>query len=137
MSVVANAVLTEIKGPGTLTPNGDPASNGTVLWSGRANGYLKRQKKSAISGHGQAQGSALATGQHVTVNIDVFTILRSAGSPPLAIAGADWEACTVVIEDRRTSPAVTKRFRVNAAENRAAGTIADSVRLELEAESAP
>jgi hypothetical protein len=126
MNVVANAVLTSIIGPGTtLEPNGDP-SEGEEIWTGRAGGYIKREKRSRKVGDQYERG-----------HIDVFTILTAAGAPNATVlAGADWEACSVVIEDQRTVPSVTRQFRVTAAENRAAGTIADSLRIELEAESA-
>ncbi len=118
-----NAVLTEIATPGPLAPNGDPGDPVSV-WTGRASGYLKRVRRSVLSG-----------GAQVRVATDTFTILTSAGAPAAMVAGPDWEASTVVIEDRRASTPVVRRFTVAAMENRAAGTSVDSIRLELEGES--
>lgn len=120
-----NAVLTKITGPGAPDAYGQPAT-GADLWVGRAAGYLKRIRRSAISG-----------GQQIPVRVDTFTILTTVGAPALEAAGADWEATTVVIEDRRTMPPTARRFRVKAMEHRAAGLLVDSVRLELEAEATP
>jgi hypothetical protein len=121
----ANAVLTEIAAPGPLADNGDPGTP-VAVWTGRAPGYLKRSSKSILSAE-----------TNVKVPVDTFTILDSAGAPIVAEPGPDWEASTVVIEDRRTGVAVARRFTVNAAEHRAAGTIVDSLRLELNAETTP
>lgn len=125
MSVLANAVLTQITSAGSPDAYGDPTA-GTVLWTGRAPGYLKRQRGTRLG----------ANGQQVDARADTFTILNTAGAAILEAAGADWEATTVTIEDQRTSPPVTRTFTVRAMENRAAGTIVDSVRLELDHEQA-
>lgn len=118
-----NALLVEIAQPGPLDRNGDPGAP-VAVWSGSAAGYLKRVRRSTVSG-----------GQQVTVHLDVFTLLGSQGAPVLEQAGPDWEASTVVIEDQRGSTPVRRRFTVTEMENRAAGTIADSVRLELDNET--
>lgn len=120
-----NAVLTEIRGPGALDRNGDPGV-GPVLWTGRGSGYLKREKRSVLS-----------NGANVRKIVDVFTILdMEGGAHVLATVGAvgsDWEAAIVTIDDVRVPDApVTRTFTVNGLEHRAAGTIVDSVRLELE-----
>lgn len=122
MSVLANAVLTAIYAPGSPDEYGD-TTDGSVLWAGRASGYLKRSRRSVVSG-----------GRELQIRRDVFTILATAGAPVLTVAGPDWEATTVTIEDQRVSPPVTRRFTVVAMEDRAAGTIVDSVRLELDRE---
>lgn len=126
---LTNAVLTKITGPGVPDRSGDPGA-GTVLWTGRAAGYLKRIHRTALGPGLQVAGSA--SSQQVRVKVDVFTILNTTGAPILEAAGADWEATTVTIEDCRTRTPVTRVFRVVAMENRAAGLIVDSVRLELE-----
>lgn len=118
-----NATLTEIAQPGPLGPNGDPGDP-VVVWSGRARGYLKRLRRTVISG-----------GQDVRLKRDIFTVLNSAGAPPVETAGPDWEACTVVIDDERELTTRTRRYAVRGAENRAAGTPVDSIRLELDAEA--
>ncbi len=121
-----NAVLLKIQGPGPLDNYGNPdPANPTVLWQGQAAGYLKRERRTIVSG-----------GLSVNVKRDVFTALDSAGAPVLEQSGGDWDASTVVIEDRRTQPVQTRRFTVNAFEHRAAGTVADSIRLELDQETA-
>jgi hypothetical protein len=119
-----NATLTEIAEPGLLGPSGDPGEP-VVIWTGRARGYLKRLRRTVISG-----------GEDVRLKRDIFTILNSAGSPPVETAGPDWQACTVVIDDERETVTKTRRFTIRGAENRAAGTPVDSVRLELDAEVA-
>jgi hypothetical protein len=119
--VGANAVLTQINGPGTPDRYGDVAAVGPALWTGRAAGYLKRAKANARSG-----------GIQITEKTDEFVILNSTGAAILDQAGPDWSATTVTIEDQRALARVTKTFRVLAMENRAAGLAVDSVRLELQ-----
>lgn len=118
-----NAVLIEIATPGPLADNGDPGTPVTV-WTGRAAGYLKRARR-----------NILAASAQVIVATDTFTILDSELAPAIEDAGPDWSASSVVIEDMRTGTVVRRRFTVNAMEHRAAGTIVDSVRLELQAEA--
>lgn len=116
-----NAVLTKITAPGTVDRYGDPTTAGGALWTGRAAGYLKRIRRTVLS-----------SGQQVAVKLDVFTILDSAGAPALQVAGPDWEASTVIIEDHRTATPAIKTFRVVQMEHRQAGLDVDSVRIELE-----
>lgn len=123
--MLTNAVLLSINDAGSADEYGD-ATAGTALWSGRAAGYLKRVAKTVVSG-----------GQEVKVRRDIFTILASAGAPVLEVAGPDWEATTVTIDDLRGPTPVRRRFTVTAMENRAAGTPLDSVRLELDTEAVP
>ena len=122
MDVLANATLVEIAVPGTTGDSGDPGTPVSV-WTGSARGYLKRVRRSVLSG-----------GAQVRVITDVFTILSSAGAPASVVADADWAASTVVIVDQRTATPITRRFTVTAMENRVAHGIADSMRLELEGE---
>jgi hypothetical protein len=125
MSEFTNAVLTQIATPGPLSDNGDPGTP-VQVWSGRAAGYLKRTRKSVLS-----------NGAQVRVVLDVFWILDSELAPVIEVAGADWEASSVVIEDQRTATPVQRRFTVSSMEHRAAGTEVDSVRMELEGEKTP
>lgn len=125
MDEFSNATLVEIAGPGPLNRDGDPGDP-VAVWTGRADGYLKRARKNVLS-----------AGVQVRVATDTFTILDTQLAPVIAIAGADWEASTVVIEDHRTGAVLARRFTVNAMEHRAAGSIVDSVRLELEGETLP
>jgi hypothetical protein len=121
---LSTAVLLEIAGPGALDDSGDPGAP-VPVWTGRAAGYLKRERRSVVR-----------DGNQVDVRQDIFLILRAAGAPVLESAGPDWTASTLVIEDRRTPTAVTRRFTVTAMENRAAGTAVDSIRVELDTETA-
>lgn len=125
MNVLTNSTLVEIAKPGTLAPNGDPSEPVTV-WTGAAKGYLKRSRRQTVS-----------KGESVVVRRDTFTIMSTAGAPAIEQAGGDWEAYTVVIDDERTSSTQRRRFTVRGMENRAAGTIADSIRLELYGETTP
>lgn len=122
---MTNAELVKITGPAGVDRYGDNTGTGATLWSGRAAGYLKRQRVTVVSG-----------GVEVKVERDVFTLLHSAGVPVVEVAGPDHEATTVQIEDRRTPTVVVRTFTVVAMENRAVGSIADSVRLELDEETA-
>lgn len=124
MAPVTNAVLLAINGPGSPDRYGDPGGP-SVLWTGRAPGYLKRTRRTVVSG-----------GEQIDVRRDVFIILRTAGAPVSEVAGPDWEATTVTIEDLRDTAPVTRTFNVTQMENRAAGTSVDSVRLELDNEKA-
>lgn len=124
MSATVNAVLTQIASPGAPDAWGDPGTP-VVQWTGRAGGFLKRERKTVLS-----------AGANVRVVTDVFWLLDRTAAPVIEEAGADWAASTVVIEDQRTPIPVTRRFRVNAAEHRAAGTIVDNLRLELEGDTA-
>lgn len=120
MTTLANSILTQIAAPGPADREGAPGAQ-VEVWSGRAAAYLKRVRRSKVSG-----------GQQVAVKTDVLTILDSAGAAAaLAAAGAGWEASIVTVEDRRQLVPVVRVFNVAAAEHRQAGTIADSVRLEL------
>ncbi len=123
--MLTNSVLTLVTAPsGALTASGDPSGR-TTLWSGRAPAYLKRERHTTV-----------ADGANIVVALDVLTVLDSAGGPPIVLAGADWEAGRVTVIDQRAKPYRTRAFTVDRAEHRAAGTIADSLRLELSAESA-
>jgi hypothetical protein len=123
---LANSVLTEIRGPGAVGPSGDTDSTGPVLWTGRVDGYLQRTRKTVV-----------ADGQQARVALDVFHMLTSNGSPVLEQAGPDWDATTIVIEDRRTIPVLARRFTVDMMQLSAAGTPVDSIRLELSGETTP
>ncbi|HZP14702.1 MAG TPA: hypothetical protein VFA96_02680 [Nocardioides sp.] len=123
MNVFANATLQEIRGPSPIDGYGNPTGQGPVLWAGSANGYLKRARRQRKQSGEADRGLT-----------DTFTILRTALAGALEVAGPAWEATTVVIADQRTGTTIRRRFSVRGMENRAAGTIADSVRLELTGE---
>jgi hypothetical protein len=64
----------------------------------------------------------------------VFFLLDTEGAPVLEIAGPDWEATKVTIEDRRLAVFRVRTFTVNAMEHRQGGPRTSSVRLELNQE---
>ena len=72
----------------------------------------------------------------VATHVDTFTVRLPFAELADVRAGADQEASTVVIVDRRGPRPVTRRWKVRGVENRAGGTAVDSVRLELDAEGA-
>lgn len=116
-----NATLLTITAPGEPDRNGDPG-DGMTLWEGEAGGYLTR-----------INSTMLVAGVQTAVKLDVFQILASISAPILEVAGPDWEATTITVEDRRIAGApVTVTFRVTRMENRIANTILDHLRLELE-----
>lgn len=119
-----NAALLELNGPGTPDSYADVPTKGPSLWSGRAPAYLKRERRRTVSG-----------GEVILVERDVLTVRRETGAPPIEVPGDQQGATTVLVEDRRSTP-VTRRFRVISVDNRAAGTIADAIRLELTDERA-
>lgn len=120
-SLYANATLTAIATPGSPDRNGDPTT-GTPIWTGAAPGYLTRIDRTILN-----------DGQQTTVKLDVFALPRTVGAAILEVAGPDWTATTVTIEDRRNPDAIASfTFRVRAMEQRAAGTALDHIRLELE-----
>lgn len=125
MDILANATLLEIRAAGDLDEYGKPDADGAVLWSGTARGYLKRARR-------QRELGAASGDQRADRGLtDTFTILGTALAGALEQAGPAWEATTVLIEDQRSGTAVTRRFTVQGMENRAVGSIADSVKLEL------
>lgn len=117
-----NAVLLEVLGPGTPDRYGD-TGDGASVWTGRASGYLKRERRTGQSG-----------GDQVNARRDVFFILDTAGAPVLEAAGPDWSATKVKIEDRRQSPPRIRTFTVNTMEHRQGGAMSSNVRLELDQE---
>lgn len=117
----ANATLTAINGPGAPDAYGD-TTDGSELWTGEARGYLTRIARTVVS-----------SGEQLFIKQDIFALPRTESAPILEAAGPDWTATSITIEDRRDpAGAVTRTFRVKAMEDRAAGTILDHIRLELE-----
>lgn len=121
--VNVNSVLIEIRGAAQVDGYGQPTVPGAVLWAGSAPGYLKRARKQRT---GELEGPG---------KTDTFTILRTALGSVLEQAGASWDATTVVILDQRTSPSQQRRFTVQGMEDRAVGSVVDSVKLDLAAET--
>lgn len=120
----SNATITTISGPATIDRYGDPATS-TTVWSGAVNGYLKRPRMSRTG-----------TEREEDMKLDTFTIMGEPASPILQslASGADAEAVTVTIIDRRKPTPVSNTYRVKGLEILAAGTVADSVRLTLRRE---
>lgn len=129
--MLSNAVLTKITGaPTAVDSYGDPTADGATVWQGRAPGYLKRTKRADQSSTQQIPITT-AGAQEGAGRTDTFVMLAR-DAPVIEVAGTDWEASEVTIEDRRTGTPVTKTYRVIGTDHRAAGTIVDSLRLELE-----
>jgi hypothetical protein len=121
----SNATITTVTGPAGVDRYGDPSSAST-LWSGAVNGYLKRPRMSRTG-----------TDREEDIKTDTFVIWGEAASPVLQslAAGADAEAVTVTIIDRRKPSTVSNTYRLKGLEILAAGTVADSVRLTLKREA--
>jgi hypothetical protein len=122
MNVFTNALLLEVRAPGAIDRTG-AVGVGTVLWTGRAGGYLKRQR-----------AQTKRSGEEDKGRMDTFTILRSQ-APVLEQAGPNWKATTILVEDHRGQTPVQRHFTVQGMEDRAVGSIVDSVRLELSNEA--
>lgn len=120
-----NATLTAVKGASTIDRYGDPGTP-TTLWSGTVRGYLKRPRISRTG-----------TDREEDLKLDTFTIRGEAASPVLQslAAGANAEAVTVTIIDYRKPTAATNTYKIKGLEILSAGSIADSVRLELRQET--
>lgn len=119
-----NATITTVNGPSTVDRYGDVATTST-LWTGAVNGYLKRPRMDRTG-----------TEREEDMKLDTFTIQGEPASPIVQslAAGAEAEAVTVTIIDRRRPTAVTNTYKVKGLEVLAAGTVADSVRLTLRRE---
>lgn len=81
--------------------------------------------------------SRTGTEREEDMKIDTFVIHGEQASPILQSlsSGADAEAVTVTIVDYRKPTAATNTYKVKGLEILAAGTVADSVRLDLRRES--
>ncbi|HET6502109.1 MAG TPA: hypothetical protein VFG87_15240 [Amycolatopsis sp.] len=123
LTELANATLTQIEAPGPLAGNGDPGTP-VAVWTGAAPAFLERQNRDVLSG-----------GAQVKVKMDTLILFDQAGADVAAIvAGADWEATTVVVSDNRLPTPVIRRFTVNGLEHQADGTL-DHALLTLNAET--
>lgn len=119
-----NATITTITGPGTIDRYGDIATT-TPLWSGSIAGYLRRPRISRTG-----------TDREEDLKLDTFVLQGEAASPILKSlsSGPEAEAVQVTIIDRRKPTAVTNTYRIKGLDIISAGTVADSVRLELRRE---
>ena len=123
LNELANATLTKVETAGTLARNGDPGAP-VVVWTGQARGFLERADRDVLSG-----------GAQVKVKTDTFILFDEESrdeTVPIGsiLAGADWEATTVVISDERTPTPVVRRFTINGMEHQADGTL-DHILLTL------
>ncbi len=115
----ANARLKKIRAPGVPNRSGDTAP-GADLWVGDAPCYLERVRLEAKPDGVQNPGFE-----------DALTVLDGEVNVQ-AIAGPDWEASVLTVEDRRVPAApVTKTFRVKGGEH-VAFNLLDSARLVLD-----
>lgn len=115
-----NAVLTTVSSPAAPDAYGDPSGADTPVWTGRASGYLKRVR--ATRPH---------AGQRIDDTIDLFYLLDADGATIAALTGVT-EGWRATIEDQRAPTTITTTFRISKAEHRAANTVVDSQRWELE-----
>lgn len=115
-----NAALIEVRAPGALDKYGKQTVLGTVLWVGRAPGYLKRPRRSTVTG-----------GDERTVKGDELILRAVLGVPTRIAPGAAWDGATVTVDDFRDGNGVRRRFRVQAADLRGVGSLVDSLRLDL------
>lgn len=129
MSLPANAHLVAVAQAGPRARNGDPGAPVTV-WTGQVRAYLTSRERIRALAATRQTALLLEDAERVEVLVVGLRALRAAGAPTPA-AGADWKAHTVVIADARTQPAVQRRWTVDGAQVRAAGTPVDDVVLQL------
>lgn len=120
---LTNATLIEISGPARRDAHGDPVGDGPVLWSGEARGFLQRENRVRV-----------VNDREVVEDVDVLRIFEAEGAPTDVVAGADWEASTVLVEDHRPSTPIALRWQVRGMSWDHDGTL-DSMLLELDAET--
>lgn len=116
-----NATLLDMTGAGSPDRSGDVTNEGAAVWSGRARGYLRRERRRAVTGGGMT----LIEGDTLFVPTPARALLA-------AVPGDQSTGTTVLVEDHRGPTAVTRRFRVVGVQHSAAGTPVDSLRLELD-----
>lgn len=116
----SNATLTAVHAAGAPDRNGD-VQQGALLWSGEATGYLQRNDRTVLAG-----------GQQTRLQTDVLMVPRTHAAPVIQVAGPDWAATTITVQDRRGDTPAETTFRVEMMEHRAVGTLLDHVRLELD-----
>jgi hypothetical protein len=115
-----NARLLQVNAAGAGDDYGDVAAVGSQIWAGDVGAALRRDRK-AIEVDGVME----------TIESDVIIVRK----PPAALAsltpGDQQSAHTVLVEDRRSTSAVQKRWHIVEVENRASGHESDSLRLVL------
>jgi hypothetical protein len=124
LAQLSNATIIEIAGPARLDSAGDPVGDPVVLWEGEARGFLQREEKAVTT-----------NGVETIEDVDTLRVFEAEGMPTTIVAGADWDAYTVVIVDRRPAVDVTLRWTVRGMSWDHDGTL-DSLLLELDAEVA-
>lgn len=129
MSLPANATLEQIATPGPRAPNGDPGAP-VPAWSGSVPAYLTTRERVTRTAR------ELEEIERQEVLVVALRALRAAGAPVPA-PGADWEADSVLVGDRRVTPPIQKRYTVDALTLRAAGTPVDDLLLALSDPRAP
>lgn len=121
-----NCTVVDVRRPGALDRYGDVSdpSDASPIWEGRVPAHIRREE---IHGTESNRSTRLER--------DVLYIRGAYGVPVSEITPGDQKSgSTVLVDDLRGSTTVRRRFRVVKVSNRAAGTIADSVRLELDDE---
>jgi hypothetical protein len=123
-TLATNATITTVSGPATIDRYGDITTT-TALWSGSIAGYLRRPRISRTG-----------TDREEDLKLDTFVLQGEAAAPVLQslASGAEAQAVQVTIIDRRNPTPVTNTYRIKGLDIISAGTVADSVRLELRRE---
>jgi hypothetical protein len=116
----ANSKLLAVNAPGSQDDYGDVAAAGADIWTGSIDAALRRERQAVEIG-----------GEMTTIERDILVVRK----PPAALAnltpGDQQSAHTVLVEDRRATTFVQRRWHVVDVENRASGHESDSLRLEL------
>ena len=120
MTVTANSTLIAVRASGSVDSYDGTGAEGTLLWEGRALGYLTRVRQARQTDGVERKGAT-----------DRFVILAR-DAPAGMTPGPDWESSTVTIRDERGPAPVEHTFRVLGLDHRAAGLRVDSTRLELD-----
>lgn len=120
----ANASIVAVIAPGTVDEYGDP-STGTIAWSGLADCYLTRPRRTSSRDREQDP------------QVDVAILPASGNEDLLAAArqGDSAVASRVTVTDRRSGAAVTRTYELAGLDVRAAGLAVDSARLTLRREA--
>lgn len=117
----ANARLLDLRARGTAIDDfGDVSvTNPTTLWTGDLEAFIKRERKTIISG-----------GANTPVDFDVLIVRDPPKVLTDAKSGDEGTGHTILVRDQRDGTNTDLRFRITALEHRGAGE-SRSVRLEL------
>lgn len=127
-----NAILCDISQPGVVDGYGDTDATGTVVWQGRVPCTLRRRRDlnpyappgSRIGGSGRSDIQTLVETDELIVRTQTGVVLGM-------VPGGRETGWTVLVEDRRLSPATQHRYTVHSIQIRAGATNGQSVSLLL------